>query len=94
MKKKRILVLIIFCITITGCKKELKNYTINFDSAGGTNIENQVVKENEKISLKNNPTKEGYKFACWKVEGENTCYDTNKEIKQNLNLIAVWKKSK
>lgn len=82
--------------TITN-KKELEDtvkenvkeiYTITFDSAGGTTISTQEVEEGNKVSQPNNPTKEGYNFIEWQLNGVK--YDFESVVNQDITLKAVW----
>ena len=82
--------------TITN-KKELEDtvkenvkeiYTITFDSDGGTTISTQEVEEGNKVSQPNNPTKEGYNFIEWQLNGVK--YDFESVVNQDITLKAVW----
>lgn len=65
-----------------------KKYTIIFDSAGGSDVPRQTVKENEKVQKPTNPTKTGYKFQSWLLDDAN--YDFETEVTSNLTLTASW----
>ena len=68
-----------------------KTYTVTFDTDGGSAIDSIKVKEGKKVSAPTNPTKEGYEFVEWQLDG--TKYDFNKAIKADITLKAVWKES-
>ena len=70
-------------------KWEVASYVIKFDSNGGTNIDNQLVNHNDKIIKPTNPTKEGYKFIEWTLEGKT--YDFDNLITSDITLVAEWK---
>lgn len=83
--------------TITN-KKELEDivkenvkeiYTITFDSDGGTTISTQEIEEGNKVSQPNNPTKEGYNFIEWQLNGIK--YDFDSVVNQDITLKAIWK---
>lgn len=76
-------------IILVGCGKA-KTYTITFDSNGGTKVEKQEIKENKKIEEPDDPTKEGYKFLGWYLDGKK--YDFDKKVTKNLKLKAKWSK--
>lgn len=65
-----------------------KEYTIVFDSNGGSDITSQVVIEGNKIIKPIDPTKENNTFVRW--EYENQEYDFNREVTANMTLKAVW----
>ena len=67
---------------------EGESYTVRFDSNGGSNIPNQVVFENEKVREPNIPTREGFVFLYWTLEGEEFDFDT--PITANITLLAEW----
>ncbi len=65
-------------------------YTITFNSDGGSKVSEQSVKENEKVEKPTNPTRDGYKFIAWQLNGKN--YDFNNEVTSDLELKAKWEK--
>jgi len=73
-------------------KEEEKEYIVTFDSNGGTNVSSKKVKENEKVSKPTNPTRNGYTFKEWSLNGKK--YDFNKEVTSDITLKAVWKQNK
>lgn len=68
-----------------------KTYTITFDTDGGSSIENQEVKENETITKPSDPSKDGYTFAGWTLDGNGFDFSTN--ITSGLTLKANWSKN-
>lgn len=66
-----------------------KTYTITFNTDGGTQFEKQEVKKSGKIEKPSAPTKEGYVFLYWELDGVEYNFDT--EIKKDLNLVAKYK---
>ncbi len=92
-KFKKILLSVIVLSLMIGTyaySNSKKEYTIMFDSAGGTNITNLVVKNGEKISAPESPVREGYKFVGWTLDGEP--FDFTTEITENVKLVAKWEK--
>lgn len=66
-------------------------YTVSFDTDGGTAIANQVVEEGLTASRPSSyPTKEGYTFTGWELNGET--YDFNSPIKEDITITAGWEK--
>ena len=68
-----------------------KKYTVTFDSDGGSKVKPQNILENESVTKPSNPTKEGYTFLEWQLNGEN--YDWNSKVNSNITLKAVWQKN-
>lgn len=77
-------------VTLKAKWQALASYTIKFNTDGGSSVETQKVYENEKIQKPVNPTKNGYEFVQWKVDGK--AYDFNSIVNSNLELKAEWKK--
>ena len=86
MKYKKIILILLLFILLTGCKE--KTYTITFNTNGGTLLENIIVNKGEKINNINTPTKEGYLFVNWLKDGLE--YDTNQPINEDITLTASW----
>jgi len=68
-----------------------KKYTVKFDSQGGTPVASQTVKSGAKAKEPVDPTKSGYTFIEWTLNGVK--YDFNKAVKSNITLVASWKKN-
>lgn len=69
-------------------KWEIQKYDVIFDTDGGTYIEDQKVEYGKTIQV-DNPTKEGYEFVGWSLNGE--VYDPTTPITSNITLVASWK---
>lgn len=67
-----------------------KTYIVSFDSNGGSKIEKQEIKENEKATEPTKPAKTGYDFVEWQLNGRK--YDFGTGITSNIKLTATWKK--
>ncbi len=77
---------VIAAIIIFGNKE--KTYAITFDTDGGTVVEKVVVKEGENLPLPEEPTKEGYKFNGWLLDGQTFAPST--KITKDIKLVANW----
>lgn len=77
---------VLLLMAFTGCKK---TYEVKFDSAGGSSVETQEVKKNGTVTKPANPTKEGYEFENWLLDG--TAYDFNAKVTSSFTLVASWK---
>ena len=70
----------------------LKKYTVEFDTNGGeSNISDQEVLRNRLATIPTQPTKEGYTFKGWQLNGQN--YDFNTPVTQDIKLTAKWIKT-
>ena len=82
--------------SITVNAKETANtYTIIYDVSGGNALaENtQTVTYNAAYSLKDAPTRSGYKFLGWYIKGTNTKFENGTwTIDDNVELEAKWEK--
>jgi len=68
----------------------IKN-TVTFDSAGGSSVETQKVSKGEKVKKPTNPTRSGYTFVEWTLDGKS--YDFNSKVEKSIKLVAVWKQN-
>lgn len=96
MKKFRIGILaIIVCLFLTGCgcaNKKINEFTVKFDSNGGTIVENQTITKGEKATKPSDPTKEGYIFDGWYLDLDDASeYDFNNKVTKDITLEAKWK---
>lgn len=99
-KKNKIITISIILITlivaISGttvgillARKNNKIYTIQFESAGGSKIENQILHKGEKVIRPEDPIKEGFDFIDWNLNGE--VYNFENIISEDIILTAKWK---
>lgn len=93
MNKKIIVGIIgILLFTIIGVLlvKGTKKYTVTFETNGGTKIETQKIKNGDEIEEPEEPTKDGYIFEGWYVDGKE--YDFTEPISKDTKIVAKWKK--
>lgn len=103
MKKVKLILLLIFvAIAVVGVAvlgyyiyKGLQNdgseYTITFDTQGGSEIAPITIRSGESLTLPEAPTKEGYVFGGWYLNSD--CiekYDDSYVISKDLTLYAKW----
>ena len=74
-------------ITLTA-KWEAKKYTITFNSNGGSYVAPITQDYGTEVEAPANPTREGYTFVGWKLEGEN--YTITVMPGKNITLVAEW----
>lgn len=73
-----------------GSEVKIQKYTITFNSDGGSSISSLEVDENGLVKRPNDPTRDGYKFVGWLLNGKD--YDFNTPVSGNLTLTAKWEK--
>lgn len=80
-----------FTVMVQGGISDIK-YNVVFDSDGGTTIVTKVVSKGDTVEKPADPTKTGYKFINWTLDGEE--FDFNTLITKNITLKAVWEEDK
>ena len=65
-------------------------YNIEFDTNGGNEIITQTVEKGKLANQPTTPTKKGYKFIEWQLNGEK--FNFKQEIDSDIKLIAKWEK--
>ena len=75
-------------------QKGTVNYTVNFNTNGGSTVKAATVKANTKVAKPANPTKAGYNFTGWYLDSAGTePWDFNTNIvRRNTTLYAGWEK--
>lgn len=68
------------------------NHVINFNSNGGTSIENQTVLDNEMVVKPANPVRDGYNFEGWYSDDTTfaNLYDFATPVTSSFTLHAKW----
>lgn len=79
------IIIVIILLLLKGCNS---NYTITFDSNGGTQVNKQEIEKNGLVSKPSDPTRDGYTFEGWYFEGEK--YDFNTKVTGDIKLEARW----
>lgn len=72
--------------------KKTKSYTVKFDTKGGSTVQSVKVKKNNKVKNPGKPTKKGYTFVEWQLDGKK--YNFDSKVKKDITLVAKWKKNK
>ncbi|MDO5569310.1 MAG: InlB B-repeat-containing protein [bacterium] len=65
------------------------NYTVSFNTAGGTSIESQVINSGGKVNVPNPPTKSGHTFIGWYLD--DVLYNFNSIVTSNFTLTARYR---
>lgn len=72
---------------------ETKEYTVTFDSAGGTAVQSVTVKEGSTLKAPEAPVKATfsarYDFTGWYYEGRQWSFETD-VVSENITLTAEW----
>ena len=78
-------------ITLTAAWEKLAEYTVTFDTQGGTPVEPQTITENGMVARPADPTREGYSFKGWQLDGRG--YDFSTPVTGDITLTAVWEEN-
>ena len=68
---------------------ETKTYTVTFDTDGGSAVDAQKVEDGKTAAKPADPTKDGFTFAGWTLDGKP--YDFEQLVKSDITLKATWK---
>ncbi|MBU5256650.1 InlB B-repeat-containing protein [Tissierella praeacuta] len=70
-----------------------KEYTVNFNTNGGSSINSKKVKEGEKLSRPSDPTKVNYRFMGWYEDSNLTkVFNFDTPITKEITLYVKWEK--
>ena len=97
MKKLVVIFLSIFAIFgLVSCNSENQGgndveYTIEFNSNGGSEVADILVEQGEGVKQPNDPVKEGFKFKGWYTDEACTKrYVFGSKVTGNVTLYALW----
>ena len=65
------------------------NYTVTFDSNGGTSVPDVLANAGKPVTKPTNPTKTGYRFGGWLTE-DNKIWNFDTLITGDITLTAQW----
>lgn len=66
----------------------IKNFTVTFNTNGGSEVSAQTVEDGKSATKPEDPTKEGFWFLGWYV-GENV-YEFTQPVSDDLTVTAKW----
>lgn len=74
---------------------EVNKYTVKFDTAGGSIINDTEILENNKVNIPSKPVKDGYTFLGWYEDATYVnSFDFDKtKITKNITIYAKWGKN-
>lgn len=81
---------IVLVATWQELKQEQETVIVTFDSNGGSKVASKTIIKGEKVTKPSNPTRNGYTFSKWTLNGK--IYDFSKAVSSNITLKATWKK--
>lgn len=74
--------------------EQLPDYTVTFDSNGGSEVEAVNLKKGEALELPEAPTREGYRFGGWYTGNDFvTVWRDTMKVENSFTLYARWLKS-
>lgn len=98
MKKSRFvfcwLITVLLTLTVVACNKETAeepSFIVSFNTQGGNKISSVAITDGEKITLPENPTKDGYEFQGWYLDSELTnAFNASNCVSEDVTLYAKW----
>lgn len=88
MKIKFTYLIAALTLLFAACNKEDIQYTVNFDSNGGSDVEMQVVSAGDVALEPSAPEREGFNFEGW--FHNDTQYDFSTPVNADLTITAQW----
>lgn len=87
-------VTLIILVAVTMFTISRAGFVVEFDTNGGSHVESMKVMHSDKLSLSDNPVKEGYTFKGWYRDRDCTDkWDNENDIfEQSTTLYAGWDK--
>ena len=97
---KRTAILLAALLLLWACKKDdpaptpTVNYTVTFNSTGGSAVGAQTIRQGQRAEAPGNPTWQGYTFQGWYTDaGLQNEFDFDTPITANITLYARWNKN-
>jgi uncharacterized repeat protein (TIGR02543 family) len=101
MKKYLLIVIVGLVLACVSCnnsttppKTSVTNYTVSFQTAGGTAIPGKTMPEGATLALglsEYQPERPGYSFDGWYIQGDTEQTPvTSITVKENITLVAKW----
>ena len=83
------IILLVGVFLLSGCFFSSKN-EVTFKTNGGSEVKSASVKSGNKLEVPDVPTKEGYVFEGWYLNGKE--YNFEDEVNEDITLVAKWRK--
>ena len=71
-------------------KQDKELFTVEFDTNGGIAINSLTVEKSSLVKIPDNPTRDGYNFVEWQLNGKK--FNFNEAIESDIKLVAKWEK--
>ena len=71
-------------------KQNKELFTVEFDTNGGIAINSLTVEKSSLVKIPDNPTRDGYNFVEWQLNGKK--FNFNEAIESDIKLVAKWEK--
>lgn len=69
-----------------------QQFTVAFDSRGGSEVPSQILDEGEDANRPDNPTKEGFTFVTWRKGAvDGSVYNFDLPVTESFTLFAEWR---
>lgn len=82
------MILMRFCESVV---ETVANYTVTFESNGGSNVEAQIVSTGSLAIRPDDPEREGYRLVAWYIDDAlTTVYDFDEPVNADITLYASW----
>src|SRR5690554_5870211 len=82
-------ILVLFALVLVACKTT--EYTVSFETNGGSAVADVVVEKDDKVGQPASPTRDGYIFDGWYTSEQlTTAYNWNAAVTEDLVLYAKW----
>ena len=78
-------VVLVLIFSLVQCTQ---SYSVTFDTDGGNEIPAVSVNKDDTVARPQNPTKNGFTFAYWELDGEE--FDFSQPITADTKLKAIW----
>lgn len=85
-----VFLMLVTLVTLVACPSSSTTYTVTFNSEGGSNVAAQKVEAGKTATKPADPTKQGYTFDEWLLNGE--AYDFSTAVNADITLNASWLK--
>ncbi len=70
---------------------DVKEYTVRFDSMGGSSVRSQTIESEDTATKPADPIRDGYTFDGWYTDRACTdAYDWSTKVTRNITLYAGW----
>ena len=75
----------------SGGSSVTQEYTVTFETGGGSAVEKQTVESGDSVSRPEDPEKEGFVFGGWYADSDLTVpYDFGSRVTESITLYAKW----